>query len=78
MSNSGAPPVSIGARTNCKRHRRKHERKNLRALAYVAENGSQSVPSRLTGGATGYAAPTKARTDDTTPVEDITIGFEEP
>jgi hypothetical protein len=37
----------------------RHERKILRALAYAAENG-QTAPSRLTGGATGYAAPKPA------------------
>ena len=55
----------------------KHERKVLRALAYAAENG-QSVPSRLTAGATGYPVPQLRRAkDDTTPVEDITTGFED-
>lgn len=57
----------------------KHERKVLRALAYAAENGGQSVPSRLTGGATGLAAPATmkpARVDET-PLEDITTGFED-
>lgn len=34
----------------------RHERKMLRGLAYAAENG-QTAPSRLTGGATGYALP---------------------
>jgi hypothetical protein len=35
----------------------RHERKMLRGLAYAAENGQQTAPSRLTGGATGYALP---------------------
>jgi hypothetical protein len=56
----------------------KHERKILRALAYAAENGVQSAPSRLHGGATGYALPAGAKQTDHTPVEDITTGFEEP
>jgi hypothetical protein len=53
----------------------KHERKVLRGLAYAADN-QQSAPSRLTAGATGYAAPGNTRPADTTPVEDITVGFE--
>ena len=55
----------------------KHERKILRALAHAAENGTQSVPSRLTAGATGYRAPDAGRTPDPTETEDITTGFED-
>jgi hypothetical protein len=39
----------------------RYERRLLRALAYAAENGVQSMPSRLTGGATGYKLPAKAK-----------------
>jgi len=55
----------------------KHERKILRALAYAA-NGTQSAPSRLTNGATGYRLPAGKREQDITPTVDITEGFEDP